>query len=183
MSITSTMRYYTRPFNQDPFIGSPGGLWVAVGEVTGDASGGKRQLNWNVTGPNNVNALYYSLEDLLCSDDAAGVRASMTIRGLDPTPFPDLGSITRSYAIALVPITDQIGFSQSVPAIGSFNARPNLFMGRPATDPIVSNQLSFDIPNSNTDVWFVRVSGYWWWQGAINAPGGFRKPPDGLYST
>jgi len=183
MSITKTMRYYTRPFSQDPAEGSPGGLWVALESLTGDASGGKRQLNWNVSTPDAPNLLFYSLEDLEVEDTGAETRSAMIIRGLDPSPFADQGSFTRNYALNMLDITAQVGFGLAAFRLGTTESRPRLFLGQSNANIATSNQISFDIANVDGEQFFVRASGYWWWPGASNAMFGFRRPPDGLYGT
>lgn len=181
MSIVGTLRYYDRPFSQDPSPGTPGGMWQIVGSVTGDASGGKRQLNWNVAGVANITGRYFSLDALELVTDSADINASLTIRGMDPTPFPDLGSFTRHYHLQMQAITNAVGFTASAPTLGGTTANPHLFLGRPSQDPVVTNQLSFDIINSDGNEWFVHGQGFWWWPLATNAIGGFRRPPDGLW--
>lgn len=155
--------------------GLPERIWRASLSSLGDASGGVNtcQLNLKSAGvsPGNI----FSLERLSFHATAVGVTAVKTsLGGMETWPpgfdIPEWTDLVRA---------NDAGTTADLPLL---NALTRLFIGRAADDG-TAGTIAFQTSNDDGETNDVTVTGYLWTPGAINAPGGPRRPLEGVFSN
>lgn len=182
MSVAADVFIRRRPWlgYEDP--GLPISAWYAEGAVTGNASGGERQISLilePVVG--RKSGLMYSLEELTAADDDApvgGIRtAILRTINMDRFGAGTLNPVERHLGI------EMRGFlGPSTPAIAGLvrDTKPRIFLG--TANPVFANaQLTLETANVDGQPFKVTASGFIWGARALLAPNGLRRPADGIF--
>lgn len=184
MSVGALFEFVHRPFLTAGDIGMPAGMWAAQGVVEGDLSLGTRTLThaFQVI-PTSSNSNFYSLDQIYMSDVSLNDEAVIETTGLDvlfPKEGPTLSA--RFWRVALNSVVGT-GPLLSVTSLGG-SIVPKIFLGQPSRDPSLSALLIASIANNGADEdgFVCFLQGYFWSPGAMNTPGGLKRPIDGLYS-
>lgn len=186
MSVTHDLHFQLRPWSMPPSPGLPGGYWVAHGNQEGDASGGNFTWQHIFAQPSNQlgdPSTLFSIEQVMITVSIGTDRNVMLqIQGMDPTLPPIVGNNAPPgdcfYQFELR--SDGVGNA----SVESVNANPRLWIGRFAGQPNESGLMNVRTTNPGaTDFFRVKVQGYWWGAGAINAGAGIRIPLGGIYGA
>lgn len=182
MSIALAVPATVRPFAGFDELWYPIGTWLAVLSVLGDASGGLMTVNIRMQNAGaNAAALYWSLEQLMVNSTVAGPRSvRLQIVNMDPFPIqPSTGALNDNYHVLL----DDAGGTSAAENMRLQDSQAGLplFLGRPQPDGNNAG-LAVDDANVTGTSLGVRAQGYVWSARSIVAPGGLRRPIDGLYS-
>lgn len=182
MSIAISVPATIRPFNGYADPGLPIGAWLGRIAVLGDASGGIMSVNIRMQlAGNNAAYLFWSLEQIMINSTVAVSRTvRLQVINMDPFPIqPSTGALSDNYHVDIG--NSGAGSTAENMALQDANAGLPLFMGRP--DPNGNNAgLTIDDANSDGLSLAVRAQGYVWSARSVVAPGGLRRPVDGLYS-
>lgn len=181
MSLTIAMGFTRRSWNVAPLPGYPAGLWVAASSSEGDASGGQLVFQHIFASPSAGlgDQNFYNIEQINVSTDVnAGDDVDLQITDMDP--------------VSLAPFTDtNVSLFYNLPiSAGQVNAGIQplqgltvpIWVGRFAGPPTATGLMNLHFANptaSNTAR--AKVQGYFWEAEAMNAPGGIRRPVDGIY--
>jgi len=163
--------------NDDPSL--PVGIWHMSATLVGDASGGFMAVRAQFKEEGQaVPGDFWNLEQVsaLVSDVTTRDAFLRTV-GLAPTP--GLPAFDRQWAVEFVTLGGSIGNA----ALGgaAFQLLP-LFLG--AVRGSASSSATVDIGHGNvtaSDSLSVSMMGYRWDARSILAPGGPRRPPNGLF--
>lgn len=165
--------------------GLPAGHWSCSGASEGDASGGDVTFQHIFSSPaNNLgDSNLYSIEQIcMNTTDNTPTGALLEIRGMDrgvgSVSIPD-DPVDRIYALDY----DSINAAITQRAM----SRPNgykIWVGRYQGIPTDLGDMRWRMQNVGaTESFNVAIYGYYWTPGAVNAPGGLRKPPGDIYAV
>jgi len=183
MSIIRIANFFRRPWTQVAWgPGGPAGLWTLAGASEGDASGGDATWlhTFSTAGISTQDTNFYSIEQVMFTTSTAATRqttveiANMDIDVLPATATP----IVSRYLFDTV----SDGNDGVVPAT---QINPKIFIGR-WRDRALGGAGTIAIRSANPGAaatYDVKVQGYWWGPGAMNAPGGLIRPPNGIYGA
>lgn len=183
MTVSQDFPVTRRPFSPGTGPGLPIGYWAGHSGVLGDASGGAIHNIFRfaqLLSPGS--SLIYSLDELRVSSTFNLVGATlvglMEVLSMDFLPLNGGTGGQFTWTQLIMPA---IGAQRNGNAmtLGSFNQA--IFLG--AAIPSTSARLLFEIENNVGQTLSVKCGGYYWEAGAINAPGGLRRPIDGLYAS
>lgn len=156
------------------FPGYPEGVWTAGGVASHDASGGIMVIQVNVQTAGVPEGNAYSVEALEYQTNSAAIVDLQ----LQAANFDFSGGLTLTRGYQLDPHNQSTG--DAVLRANSFG-RP-WFLGQIVTRANAS-ALSLVVDNVTGDISIFHLGGYFWTPRSIlQAEGGFRRPPDGLYS-
>lgn len=156
------------------FPGYPEGVWTAGDIISHDASGGIAVAQVNVATAGVPEGIAYSIEAFEY-ETSAGV----TDLTLEPANFTMTNglSIARGYQLADM---NQVVDLRVVADGGKFG-RP-WFLGQ-VVDRTIASAISISVQNTTGKISIFHIAGYFWTPRSIlQAPGGYRRPSDGLYS-
>jgi len=177
MSVVSTdaqVVYRTTRGYADPAL--PQSMWVGVGSVEGDASGGLRTVTLNLK--------------------AAAAALATEAFSLEQVSVVTLETADRSLEIT----SGNFDFVEGLPSDVIYSARSLLdaattqaimdpstlglpvFLGRPKLANAAAF-LNFEAVNVNLVALIVHAQGYRWDGAAMAAPGGPQRPPNGVYGS
>lgn len=176
MAVATTTRIQNRPFRAFEDPGLPQGLWVAATTLSGDASGGLAniQVLFQLSAE-PLSGLYYNLEQWSFSDD-----------GIDSGgPDIEVNVVNLDFVTPATPIAQWSWGSVRHIGAGkpgnSSNSMPRpLFLGTPNA-PGNTAQVIFGTDNVNGSFYRCVAQGYIWGPRSVLAPGGLRRPVDGIY--
>lgn len=184
MSLALSTRFTRHSWAMPAVPGFPLGVWSASNDDEGNNTGGV--LSFQHIFRNTSNGLgdtnLYNIEHVMASSmDAGNTGCKLTINGMDPgtgqLTFPPR-PIDRVYMYPMVPDDTGVLFRSSIePSKGTVPIWVGTYDG-PDTD-LGDMLLSFQNIDSARIV--VAVYGYYWAPGAVNAPGGIQRPPNGLW--
>jgi len=167
-----------RPFRgyEDP--GLPQGFWHFRLAALGDATGGQLSvaIRFQIVGRPSPSQLW-SLDQLMINSTTSSTAISARLQVVNMDQVPAMGStgaLSDTYSMELSPDTFGVALRRQL-------CQLPLFVGQPI-DNNLNAGLQIDVPNVNALSLNVRAQGYFWGPGAINAPGGVRRPVDGLYA-
>ncbi len=180
MSVALTLPIQHRPFRGYDDPGLPSGIWIVLGSVLGDATGGF--LNLDLVFKDGSRAVpessqLYNLEQLYVFStlDSDHVIAMIPANWDEDTP----GSTGAISTVISLLLSTPVLLSGSAGLGRDINGMHPLFLGqvrKNATNTIIRFSMS------NTAVSLaVKAEGYFWGPEALNAPGGPRRPVDSLY--
>lgn len=178
MSVILNALIAIRPFRGYADPGLPNGTWHWRLSALGDASGGLLtvQARLQIAGSPSPSQLF-SLDQLMVNSTTSSVAidARLQVQNMDRVPnMGSTGFLSDTYSLELAP--DLFGVALRVPL-----AQLPLFMSQPIDNNLGSG-FAVDVANALNLSLAVRGQGYFWGPEAINAPGGPRRPVDGLYS-
>lgn len=185
MTIFQTSPISLRPFRAYADPGLPAGYWVVHVGILGDASGGAAQqfLEFSRVGTSRPSQMY-SLEALVIDQsinpqsEPFDSYALMEILRFDQLPAQGgTGAQFWWYGLHL----KDIGGQRIGAAIQQEAGYLPIFLGAPDKQ-LLGSFILIEHNNFNGAIFSVKAEGYFWNPGAINAPGGPRRPIDGLYS-
>ena len=142
----------------------PTGAWDADGGVTGDASGGNRQLDVVFAPLGVATGLAWSIERLTVQD----LRDATTTGQLFSAGFDLLQNVSFN-------LQQSAGGSYSAIPMQDLSMLP-IFLGVPAGLPSGAATVSIQMDNSNGNLANVRLEGYMWDQRTVSTPGGYQRP-------
>jgi len=155
--------------------GYPIGTWQAEGQVVGDASGGTRIVQMDLAKAFTPPGLAFSLEWLTAAD-LAGIANVMRLAII---AFDADFASTRNYVF---PLTVASGVTSAF-SVGTRDLPRPIFLGISAS-AIAAAVLSWSLANLNTEVLTVHAGGYFWNPRSVaQLPGGYLRPPDGMFGT
>ncbi len=184
MSVSGTIRPAYRPYRAYDDPGLPDGIWWARAALQGDATGGSQILSVEfkpaTSGSEAVNRLF-SLEQYMIHIQGTAQVIQMEFGNWDAIGFLPL---TGQLVGGDVNVTIPTGAVDSGGSAGSIFGRDvasggRWFLGAPLKS-VGSTDILFQMTNVDGDQLHVFLEGYWWETGAINAPGGPRRPVDAL---
>ena len=183
MSITRALKFVRRPWNTPQLPGLPDGYWVAAGSAVGDASGG--EFTWQhiwaqpSTGLGDPSS-FFSVEQWSMTVNIATDRVvEVLVSGMDPDTgiAPD---VTHSYFL----IFRLLAGVNNCALADDGGANQKLWIGRYGDPSTGAGVLNLATPNTTASNFFrVKVQGFYWGPGAMNAPGGIIRPPNGIYGA
>lgn len=169
MSVTVNLTVQRRMWGglSSPF---PSGVWISAGAVTGDATGGVRQLSMLFNEQPSWSELI-SLEQYSTFDDEQTNQRDVLIHaaGFD-NEIPN--GIRQRWVIPMFQAANEQSISPS--------ELHGLFLGGQAI-PTVSTSLLWEINNSDGNVFEVVAQGYIWTAEARSIPGGPQIPVTSLF--
>lgn len=184
MTVAGTIRPLYRPYRGYDDPGLPDGIWWARGALQGDGSSGSAILTVEFKAQAaEVQALnrLFSLEESMITMVGTDRNVQVEFENWDAVNFDPLtGQLVGADVkgtIVLVGSSSGGGISQDFGKESGVGGRK--FMGAPLKN-IGSTDILFQVPNTDGDQLHVFLQGYWWETRAINAPGGPRRPVDGL---
>jgi len=168
-----------RPFAGFAEPGLPSGMWNGRDQVTGDASGGNRNVSikFNLS-TNPINSLFYSLEFVSVLDTDNNQKVTfLTANNMDNLSGGTFAHIMRAV----------IGASAATPGAAALDGDSQLnlrkiFLGA-QLNRLATTELLMQLVNVNGSVLDLSCEGYYWTPLAVNAVGGIRRPLSGLYSN
>jgi len=178
MTVTLTDSPTLRPFAAYADPGLPEGYWASHLSLLGDATGGLQSINIRMSASAQPNpSTIWSLEQLaIFHGTGGGLNIRMDYGGFDVFPVGSSSStLLKLLQIALF----DLGTASSGSAMNLVDTKVSTFLGSARKD--VNVDLSFDSDNADGVGFSVFAQGYYWGPGAINAPGGPRRPVEGLY--
>lgn len=180
MTVLLTSLVAVRPFRGYDDPGLPSGYWHFFLSALADASGGGLSVaaRFQIAGSPNPSQLY-SLETLMINRSGGVGTVNLRFQQQNMDNVPNMGSNGALFHIYTMQVTDQIFGSEQ--AIFDASRFLPFFMGQPI-DNNLSSGFQIDDANNNVGDLAVRAGGYFWGPGSINAPGGPRRPIDGLYA-
>jgi len=161
--------------------GLPSGVWFAQGAIIGDASGGHAEvailLNAGAAGRSGQ---LWSIEVSMptVAADTQDRVFRMNSINLDAIGPGQGNPIQKAYT----QIMDQVsgGIDNPRSAVAAENLFPGVFLGsQSASNSPATLQGQTDNIDTLTFAWY--ASGYVWSPGAVNAPGGLRRPLGGVF--
>jgi len=182
MAITLAVPPSLRPFSGSLIPGFPLGLWVVFASVLGDATGGVQEIAARFQGVNDPRpSNFYSIEQLmvgLTSEAAGDTLVRLAIENMDEIPASgSTGARFEHYAIRLNTLTGiPIGIGMRLKE----GMTLRYFIGAPIKNNL-NAQIAIDTDNAPGISMSVKIQGYYWEAGAINAIGGLQRPITGLY--
>lgn len=174
MSISAFGVITYRPFRAYDDPGLPAGTWLAVGSVTGDGSGGNRQIVIDISlAANPLDSRFYSLEQYSFGDTVnADNDVVVGINGFDNTPIGN----------KIAGFVDRVEASQALSRQAPGGLSRGLFIGQQGVVG-TGTDITTLIANSSGALFVVSFEGYFWTPRSILAPnGGLRRPIEGLYA-
>jgi len=170
-----------RPFRGYDDPGLPNGIWIVQSSVLGDASGGNMILDVvfkDGSLPVPESSLMYNLEQVNVVTSTGGTSSC----SVNPSNWDELspgftGGVSTVWGYLLSAL-DALNVTASR---GLWSNVTPWFLGqvrKNTTNTIVRFQLLNG--GATTDL-SVKAEGYFWGPGAINAPGGPRRPTDSIY--
>jgi len=175
-----------RPYRgqTEPGDGMPLGYWVAHALVIGDASGGAMQIfvRTQETFTQRV-SLLYSLEELMVHvslEPGSGLAQDFLLQILEMDRQPLQGSPGIPIQVYTFRMDDE-GTQRIGQSMRNPNALLPIFMGQPNKGIVPSGPLVEKV-NLDLDRMSVKMGGYYWGPGSINADGGPKRPLTGLYA-
>lgn len=173
MSVVVETSYRRFPFEGDPDLAQPIGMWGSEDQATGDATGGVLAITTLLSSTQQRSGNIFSIEFLhMQTSTATPIEASLELIG-------------SSFPLAITPDT-------------SFSLRGsgNLGAGLEARDSVAfpifvgwqevaatALQVSARITNVNLLVLTVAVGGYLWGARSRGVPGGPKRPAGGLWGN
>jgi len=172
-----TVRYRPWAYNQvDKAL--PSGVWYAQGAVIGDATGGHAEVEIVLNAASvRRSGFLYSLELSLPTTTQAGDKTfrmnSLNLDVLGP-------GLTNPIQKAFVQFMDNNGSVENPNAAAQVrDMHPSLFLGgQGGTATAAALQGQIDNVDTETFGWY--ATGYVWNPEAMNAPGGLRRPFNGV---
>jgi len=184
MSVAGTIRPLYRPYRGYDDPGLPDGIWWARGALQGDATGGTNILTVEFKAQAaEVQALnrLFSLEETMAHTTGTDQTIQMEFENWDAENFDPLtGQLVGGdlvAAISLQGVSSGGSFAQNLGEETGPGGRR--YLGAPLKN-IGSTDILFQTVNGDGEQTHVFLQGYWWEIRAINAPGGPRRPADGL---
>jgi len=167
-----------RPFRGYAEPGLPAGVWHFRLAALGDGSAGNLSVvaAFQITGRRSPSQLW-SLDQLMVNSttSASTIDARLQIVNMDEVPeMGSTGALSDTYSLALNPDTFGVALRRQL-------AQLPLFMGQPINNGLNAG-IQVDVPNPGATSLNMRAQGYFWTPDAINADGGVRRPPDGLFA-
>jgi len=175
MTISGTTRLAFLPF-RSPGGAFPDGIWTSQLTVIGDASGGDVVLVHDViTLTEPFSALMLTLEQLTVDDGESSARGYL----LQAIGFEEHNPIGNNNLLINFVTVDGVG---SVSCLGpeGLLRKPVLF-GRCDRTSGQDSSISVRTPNVDGGSFRDALWGYYWGPGAMNEPGGPRRPPGSLF--
>jgi len=178
LTVISVFQAVQRPERGWDDPGYPLGVWIAAGNVTGNVSGGIRAVQINLATAGTPVGLAFSLEQLLVRDSETNNKVLDTfIANLEPVYVSAGGS--RRFSADLIQASGSIEVALRIADMRSLA----YFLGIAASAASVAS-LTFQVANANNEVLTVNATGYIWGaRSVIQRPGGYRRPPDGMFSV
>lgn len=158
---------------EDP--GLPDAIWAVSATVSGDATGGQRTIDiaFDASGA-NLSGRLYNIEQYEAFDSEGTLKViRVQAENLGFPPFV----LVQDWGIQMQVLSSS---ADVIAMVESTRQLSGVFLGR-QIDTVTAAFLSSRIANSNGDVFRVGAWGYMWSPRAINAPGGPRRPIDGLF--
>lgn len=182
MSVTGEVFAKKRPFGAYENPAFPTGLWVARGEVTGDATGGANTLDVFFAGsvqPRTQEAFSIEQLSVTYSSGTSDETLQLVTVNLDPDlSGKDLANAAQFWAVQMLDVSVAGIHIDAVAAA----ALQGVFLGRQDAANSACG-LSFIKANVNLQVMAVRVQGYVWGPRAVSIPSGPQRPIPGLYKA
>lgn len=176
MSVTATGSLKTRPYSGFIEKGLPVGIWTGEVQVVANGTGGTSIARINFQEA-TLSRFYWflSLEQLMIkSVNAADFTLRMRTQNLDENFSNDPVWGIRMQAIEVSTPNSAIEHSDANMFLKA------TFLGRVRFKETTSF-IAWDMANVNGEVLTVLAQGYIWEPDAVNAPGGLRRPAQGLY--
>ena len=175
MSIISSVTAIRRQERGWDDPGYPIAIWTVVGSVLGDASGGQKRIQVNLASPGTPVGLAYSIETIdVESSETDDLHILIEAVNFDATQA--LG-VSRHIDLTSSAAT---GVTIATVGIAAGLQRP-WFLGV-AVDPTVSAAVTLQTQNGDGDTVLAALAGYLWDpRSVLQAPGGYRRPPDGMF--
>jgi len=184
VSIAHSMRFTRHAWAMPQIPGFPLGVWSASDDDEGDATGGAITFQhiFRNTSNNLGDTNLYNIEHLFCGvQDATQDACRLTINGMDPGTGQGSTSrpIDRVYTFSLIAndVPDALFIQSTRPRDSTVPIWVGTYDG-PDTD---LGDMIIALENKDGDRVSVGVYGYYWAPGAVNAPGGIQRPPNGLW--
>lgn len=178
MTITKVVDIGYRPYGAyaDPSL--PAGIWIGGGVVTGDASGGDRQIRILFALATQLRVTHaFSLEQVtmdLTDNSAQGVEFRCS--NLDK----DVSDVTGRN-LRFIMSTSGAAAGDSFMSLREMAGLP-FFLGRQSGSNIETS-MTLILPNSLNEEFSATCQGYYWSQRSISVPSGPRRPTGGLYKA
>jgi len=184
VSVGAAFDFVTRPFQFAGELGFPAGIWAVAGEVAQDESGGSRTLThlFQVL-PGISNSNFYNIEQIDAYDSSGNPVWALETTGMDAVfPTQNAAFNSRFWRHALIDIS-ATGPQVVAEAWVDSASRAPLFLGQPSRNPSLSALLIATIDNEalNPGTFYCRIQGYYWGPGAMNTPGGLKRPNESLW--
>jgi len=171
MSVALIVKVRRRSWNGYREQAFPTGYWIGAGRVEGDGTGGTALFVavFNPGSAQKVNQ-WYSLEQLTMFDFENAPRAiSVEANNFDDDILGIKAWMVNSFSAG------------ANAAIALQDSRAGIFLGNQRAS---GTQLDIRLTKSNAAFnWDVIMEGYIWGPRSLSAPGGFQRPPTGIYSA
>jgi len=180
MTIIATLPIFTLQSQGYPISsGLPQGIWAGAVRVVGNASGGEAnaQINFALATMASLNPNHYSLEQFQVEDGGGADVEYQIITSNMAAPFAIDGSQGLRFT---VPALDITGLVDTGPEVNKMVLPRGIYLGRQRL-PGVAASIVAQRTNTLNVVTSFTVMGYFWEPGALNSPGGLKKPADGLW--
>lgn len=156
------------------FPGYPEGVWTSGGLFGHDASGGQATAQVNVATAGTPEGIAYSIEAFEY-ETSANTNVDLL---LEPVNFDITAGLSIARGYQMVDVSGAAALA--VVSAGKFE-RP-WFLGQ-IVDRSIASAVSIVTANVTGKTSVFHLSGYFWTpRSVLQAEGGYRRPPDGLFS-
>lgn len=156
------------------FPGYPEGVWTAGTVISHDASGGSAIAQVNLATAGVPEGQAFSIETLSYQTNDTGALDFL----VRPTNFDITGGLTIARGYQL----ENQNQTEPLAVVEPEGLAPHWFLGQ-IVDRSIASAISIQIRNTTGKVSIFHIGGYMWTPRSIlQAEGGYRRPPDGLYA-
>lgn len=175
MTIITVFDAAVRPERGWEFPGYPQGVWTAGAVFSHDASGGQAVGQVNLATSGVPIGIAYSIEAFEFETSADTLVDLL----LEPANWDTVASgLSLARAFQMVQMTEATALA--IVAADKFD-RP-WFLGK-VSDAAVASAISIVTANVTGKTSVFHIAGYFWTpRSVLQAPGGYRRPPDGMFS-
>jgi len=179
MSVIIDTNYFRRPFRgfDDPSL--PEGYWVASSSVTGDGSGGIREVRVKLQEVDQpLSGNMFSLEQLVLTEDEEDGAGPFIVR---TTNMDTMGGLAGQYSsVGALAAGAAAVVGRAIVNTSAIGTRAT-WIGAPFAAGLAT--LGFAVDNITGNLYGVFAQGYIWGPRSILAPGGPQRPAQGLYAN
>lgn len=176
MSVITNFRVDRRPWRGYDDPGLPSGMWIAEGEVVGDASGGFAETRFLFQiASDPLSGRLWSLEQV-GAQVVANAPQNVLLRTQNMDFLTPAIPVGVHNAVLELAVTSDL----TITATRVRDMFPRMFLGRPTTAGLECG-LRVLFANANTVAVRAIVQGYTWEPAALLVAGGVRRPADSLW--